>query len=55
MNTICNRGRMPLLVMEREFSNMQIVLLTALGVGGATVLGALLGLLFKDICSHLLS
>ena len=30
---------------------MQIVLLTALGVGGATVLGALLGLLFKDI-SH---
>ena len=28
---------------------MQIVLLTALGVGGATVLGALVGFLFKDI------
>ncbi len=28
---------------------MQIVLLTALGVGGATVLGALVGFIFKDI------
>ena len=31
--------------------NMQIVLLTALGVGGATVLGALIGFVFKDISS----
>ena len=30
---------------------MQMVLLTALGVGGATVLGAVIGFLFKDI-SH---
>ena len=30
---------------------MTIVLLTALGVGGATVIGALLGFLFKNI-SH---
>ena len=30
---------------------MQVVLLTALGVGGATVLGAILGFLFKNI-SH---
>ena len=30
---------------------MELVLLTALGVGGATVIGALLGFLFKDI-SH---
>ena len=30
---------------------MEIVLLTALGVGGATVIGALLGFVFKDI-SH---
>lgn len=28
---------------------MQIVLLTALGVGGATVIGALIGFIFKDI------
>ena len=30
---------------------MEAVLLTAVGVGGATVLGALIGFLFKDI-SH---
>ena len=30
---------------------MEMVLLTALGVGGATVIGALIGLLFKDL-SH---
>ena len=30
---------------------MTIVLLTALGVGGATIIGALLGLIFKNI-SH---
>ena len=30
---------------------MQMVLLTALGVGGATLIGSLLGFLFKDI-SH---
>ena len=30
---------------------MELVLLTALGVGGATVVGALIGFLFKDI-SH---
>ena len=30
---------------------MQIVLLTALGVGGATVIGAILGFVFKNI-SH---
>ena len=28
---------------------MQVVILTAFGVGGATVLGALLGFLFKNI------
>lgn len=33
---------------------MQIVLLTALGVGGATVVGAVLGFLFKKI-SHAFS
>ena len=31
---------------------MQIVLLTALGVGGATVLGALIGFIFKDISAR---
>ena len=31
---------------------MQIVLLTALGVGGATVLGALIGFVFKDISAR---
>ena len=30
---------------------MELVLLTALGVGGATVIGALIGFLFKNI-SH---
>ena len=30
-------------------SKMQIVLLTALGVGGATILGTALGFLFKNI------
>ena len=30
---------------------MELVLLTALGVGGATVIGALVGFLFKNI-SH---
>lgn len=30
---------------------MEMVLLTALGVGGATIFGALMGFLFKDI-SH---
>ena len=28
---------------------MQIVLLTALGVGGATIIGAIIGFLFKNI------
>ena len=31
---------------------MQIVLLTALGVGGASVIGALLGFAFKHISHH---
>ncbi len=30
---------------------MQLVLLTALGVGGATLIGALLGFIFRDL-SH---
>ena len=30
---------------------MQLVLLTALGVGGATLIGSLLGFIFRDI-SH---
>ena len=31
---------------------MQMVLLTALGVGGATVIGALGGFAFKKISAH---
>ena len=34
---------------------MIIVLLTALGVGGATVLGAIIGFIFKNISHTLLT
>ena len=33
---------------------MQLVLLTALGVGGATIIGSVIGFLFKEI-SHAFS
>ena len=36
---------------SERFPNMEMVLLTALGVGGATVIGALIGFIFKKI-SH---
>ena len=39
---------MPYKIRSRKINNMEMVLLTALGVGGATVIGALLGLIFKD-------
>ena len=29
---------------------MEMVLLTAVGVGGATIIGALIGFIFKEIC-----
>ena len=37
--------------MERKTKEMKIVLLTALGVGGSTILGAIIGFMFKKI-SH---
>ena len=37
------------LIMKRDFLILEIVLLTAMGVGGATVVGAVIGFLFKNI------
>ncbi len=44
-----NEGRSPLIILDMEMHCMQLVILTALGVGGATVIGALIGFLFKGL------